>query len=346
MGLFGNSNAPRRELKRNDLAKRGVIALLFAVLVLGLTYLRTTGAFSDAPEVKATLSNVGGSLTKGSDVKMKGALIGEVSSIKEAQGKVEVVLTFTGDSIEQVPENVTARVLPATVFGTSFVDLTAPRPSEAKLADGKRITEDVSKPTIELQQALDDIDSLVKALGPAELASAIGSAAQALNGRGEQLGRIFERTNSLLNKVNPQWPLFSEDIRLLAENLEIVSTHAPALLDAVDDTLVAAATIVEKQAQFTTLLTGGRRLVDRGDGFIVGNRERFLESIRLAAIVTDAVYDNRQAGLRGSFLANRHLSTRAVTSFTGGWIWTTAYAKTVSPAYYTSCPGYEGRACR
>lgn len=346
MGLFGNSNAPRRELKRNDLAKRGVVAVAVAVLVLGLTYLRTTGAFSDDPEVKATLRNVGGSLTTGSDVKMKGALIGKVSSIEEAKGKVEVTLTLKDDSIRKVPANVTARVLPATVFGTAFVDLTAPQPSSEMLSNGKTIAEDVSKPTIELQQALDDIDSLVKALGPAELASAIGSAAQALNGRGDQLGRIFERTNSLLNKVNPQWPLFSENIRLLAENLEIVSTHAPALLDAVDDTLVAAATLVEKQAQFTTLLTGGRSLLLKSDKFLLANKNRFLESIRLASIVTDAVYDNRQAGLRGSFLANMNLTRRAQPSFTGGWIWTTAYVTTVSPAYYSSCPGYQGRACR
>lgn len=348
MGLF-NSNAPRRELKRNDLAKRGVVALVVATAVLGLTYLRATGAFSDDPEVKTLLTNVGGSLTKGSDVKMKGALVGKVTSIDAGTDKVEVVLTMDQDAIENIPDNVRARVLPATVFGTSFIDLTAARPSSSHLEADDTIEEDVSKPTIELQQALDDIDELVKALGPAELASAIGSAAQALNGRGAQLGNVLDRTNALLGKVNPQWPLFSEDIRLLADNLEIVSTHAPALLNAVDDTLVAAATLVEKQAQFTTFLTGGLRLVNKGDTFLRENRARFMESIRLAAIVTDAIYDNRRAGLRDSFYANSKFSDRALPAVAGNpWVWTRFLVTSRSPAYYTSgdCTGYQGRACR
>lgn len=348
MGLF-NSNAPRRELKRSDLAKRGVVALAVGALVLTLTWLRTSGAFSDAPEVKTRLTNVGGSLVEGSDVKMKGALVGKVKSIDAGDGKVDVMLTLDKDAIVKIPDNVQARVLPATVFGTSFIDLTAARPSGKHLEENDTIEEDVSKPTIELQQALDDIDELVKALGPAELASAIGSAAQALNGRGAQLGNVLDRTNTLLGKVNPQWPLFSEDIRLLADNLEIVSTHAPALLNAVDDTLVAANTLVEKQAQFTTFLTGGTRLLNKGDVFLRENRARFIETIRLASIVTDAVYDNRRAGLREAFYANSNFANRALPAVGANpWVWTTILATTRSPAYYTAgdCNGFQGRACR
>lgn len=345
MGLFSGSNAPRRELKRTDLAKRGVIALVVAAVVLGLTFARTSGAFSNAPEVTTTLRNVGGSLAKGSDVKMKGALVGKVTRIEGSQGKVDVVLTLDEDALKNIPSNVTARVLPATVFGTSFVDLNPPAEPAGSLKRDAKIAEDVTKPTIELQQALDDIDELVKALGPAELASAIGSAAQALNGRGAQLGVLFERTNTLLAKVNPKWPLFAQDLALLADNLEIVSRYAPDLLQAVDDGLVAANTIVTQQAQLTALLAGGTNLVNLGDQFLNANKVRFVESIRLAAIVTDAVYDNRRLGLHESFLANTRFANRATPALKPGFIPTTVFVKTTSPAYYSTCPGYEGRGC-
>lgn len=348
MGLFGNSNAPRKELKRRDLALRGVISLVVVALVLGFTWLRTTGAFSDDPDVKTSLTNVGGSLQEGSDVKMAGALVGKVKSIDPADGRVNVVLTMFQDEIGNVPKNVQARVLPATVFGTSFIDLTVPdgKKPQGRLEENDTIGEDRSKPTIELQQALDDIDALVKALGPAELASAIGSAADALSGRGAQIGESIDLANSYFRRLNSRWPLFREDIGLLADNLEIIRTTAPDLLAAVDDSLVAAQTIVERRAQLTSVLTGGLDLVRDADRFLTEQKARFIESLRLAAIVTDSVYDNRRAGLYESFLANMNLSQRVRMAATGpGGSTKTALTIVAGPtAYYTraDCPRYQG----
>ncbi len=348
MGLFGNSNAPRKELQRKDLAIRGVISLTVAAIVLGYTYLSATGAFDDSPEVKTSLTNVGGSLKAGSDVKMNGALIGKVKSIDPADGRVNVVLTMEKESIDRVPANVQARVLPATVFGTSFIDLTLPDGEQARgsLEENDTIGEDTSKPTIELQQALDDIDDLVKALGPAELASAIGSAADALDGRGEQLGQSLELANSYFKRLNSRWPLFREDLSLLADNLEIVRAYGPDLLDAVDDSLVAANTIVERRSQLTAVLTGALDLVAESDRFLNEQKGRFIESIRLASIVTDAIYDNRHAGLYESFLANINLSKRVQLETTGhgGGGFGTIELVVGPTAYYDSgdCPRYQG----
>jgi len=347
MGLF-NRNAPRKVLKRNELALRGVASLVVVALVLGFTYLRTTGAFSDDPDVKTSLTNVGGSLKKGSDVKMNGALIGRVKSIDPAEGRVNVVLTMDKDSIGSVPANVQARVLPATVFGTSFIDLTVPdgKKPQGTLEENDTIGEDRSKPTIELQQALDDIDELVKALGPAELASAIGSAADALSGRGAQLGESIDLANSYFARLNSRWPLFREDIGLLADNLEILSTYGPDFLAAIDDSLVAARTIVERRAQLTTLLAGALDLVGDADSFLNEQKARLVESIRLASIVTDSIYDNRHAGLYESFLANTRLSRRVQMEATAHG--SNGYGKlriVLGPtAYYSAgdCPRYQG----
>lgn len=349
MGLFTASNKPRRVLRRNDLAMRGVVALVVVALALGFTFLRAGGAFSDDPEVTTSLTNVGGSLIEGSDVKMKGALVGRVKSIDPADGRVDVVLSFDKDSIGHIPANVTARVLPATVFGTSFIDLTVPhgqKPSGELEADDT-IAEDLSKPTIELQQALDDIDALVKALGPAELASAIGSAATALDGRGQQIGKAIDMADAFLAKVNRRWPLFREDLGLLADNLEIVRAYGPDLLDAVEDSLVAAGTIVEKRAQLTALLSGGLNLVNDADRFLNEHKARFVRTIQLAAIVTDAVYDNRVNGIINSFLANMNFAKRAVPAVHGPQIWTNLPLVLGPTAFYTSadCPRYQGYGC-
>src|SRR5204863_8241054 len=106
---------------------------------------------------------------------------------------------------KHVPANVVARVLPAAVFVATFVDIVVHgKPAEDNLEVVAQVKADTTQDTLEFQQALDDIDRLVKALGPAELASAIGSAAQALDGRGAQLAATVNTLNSYLGRLNPR----------------------------------------------------------------------------------------------------------------------------------------------
>ncbi len=136
---------------------------------------------------------------------MGGVLVGKVSSVgRDESGGVLIDMEMSEEDLEYVPANVVARVLPATVFGTTFVDLVVHgKPAEDNLEAGADVKADTTQGTLEFQQALDDIDRLVKALGPAELASAIGSAAQALQGRGDQLAATVNTLNCLPGAAQP-----------------------------------------------------------------------------------------------------------------------------------------------
>src|SRR5690348_3055542 len=184
------SQAVRKELTRRDLAIRGLAALAVLAVALTFLFMKSTGSIGGPRHVSAELRDAGGSLANGADVKVRGVIIGRVTGIGPgAKGGVRVDISVPQSDLDMVPANVVARILPATVFGTSFVDLVPPKGKAAStdsLRAGAVIPADRTQGTLELQQALDDIDSLVKAVGPAELASAIGSAAQALDGRSEE----------------------------------------------------------------------------------------------------------------------------------------------------------------
>jgi phospholipid/cholesterol/gamma-HCH transport system substrate-binding protein len=328
---------PRKDPTRHELAGRGLVVLAVIALLLGAVYLRGSGRWGGDPKVYADVANAGGSLRSGSDVKLRGVIVGRVSEIDRApDGTVRVSMRLPQDSLVQVPGDVVARILPATVFGTSYVDLVPPKKSDAAaLRAGAVVPADTSTDTIELQQALDDIDSLVKALGPAELATTIGAAAVALHARGDQLGQTAEVLDTYLHKLNPAMPLVRADLRKLADGLEVVREVAPDLLQATDDGLVTARTIVDEQAAIESLLQGGRGLASDSDAFIRSNGDDLARFIDNSYRLLDAVYDNRKVGFTDAILTNIQVDAMVASAIKDGALQTDAVLRFDAPPYYT-----------
>lgn len=345
MAIFGKSKS-NEPTSRNALALRGLAMVGAFGLLLGAVQLSMSGAFSEVTPVKAQLNTAGGSIGPGADVKMRGLVVGRITAISGGADQVTLDVDLDDRMVEEIPAGVKARVLPASVFGTSYLELTTPGVAPAatgrSVRAGQVIPQDLSEPTLELQQALDSVDTLVTALGPAELATALNAVSTTLDGQGERLGRTLDRADSLLGRVQPLVPLVRTDLDLLATNLDTVARVAPDLLDATDDALVFTNHLVEQRAQLTALLSGGLNLVRDTDGLLTDNEEKFVRAIRGAAGVVDALHDGR-AGLRDGLLAVNTLTTRLPQVTDGGRV------RVVGPLvghfdYYTSadCPRYQG----
>lgn len=336
--------AVRKELSRSDLAKRGLVVTVVVAIALTLLFLRANGTFGGPAKVSAQLADAGGSLGQDADVKVRGVIVGKVTGVERGpEGGVRVNLSISRGKLDMIPSNVVARILPATVFGTSFVDLTTHGDvSGTGLKAGAVIPADSTQGTLELQQALDDIDILVKAVGPADLASAIGSAAQALDGRGDQIGDTVELANSYLAKLNPRLPQARDDLRKVVTNIELARDVAPDLLQATNDALVAARTIVDQQAQLTTLITGGTALTAQADTFLTANKAKLVRFIQNSAVLLDVVYANRHAGITGAIATNRMLNAKLSTVISRGFIDSSTSFVMDLPAYYTAadCPRF------
>lgn len=324
-----------REVTRQQLARRGLITLVALAVIGTFLTLRSNGTFGSAPHVTAEVANAGGALRNGSDVKMNGVLVGKVSSIERSDsGGVTVEMVMSEDDIDAVPANVVARILPATVFGTTFVDLVVRGEASGKLEAGARIEADASQETLEIQQALDDIDRLVKALGPAELASALGSAAQALDGRGDQIGTTVRTLNSYLDRLNPRMPQVRADLDALASTTQLLDDIAPDLLDATDDVLVTMNTIVTQEAALTALLSGGTTLARTSSAFLDKNQRDLVDFINGSAVLLDAVHDNRKAGITDALAINIALGRTLPTTIKEGFVKTDGTLRLSPPDYY------------
>ncbi|MDO7867253.1 MCE family protein [Nocardioides jiangxiensis] len=323
------------------------LALLLVLVAAGTAGLSLRGSLRDVARVHVRMANIGGGVTAGSDVKARGLVVGTVDSVSGRPGDITLDVSIDDAALRRIPSSVVARVLPASVFGTSFLDLNVDtaRPAPA-LASGDTIRQDLSAPTLELQRALDSIDQLVSALGPADLSVVLHALAASLDGKGKQLGTSIDQLDHLLSVINPRMPLFRDDVRLLRINMSTVRRLAPDLITTLDNTADIARGVVRHQKELHALLIAAIQLVDDSDHLLDATETRYARAILESAGVVDAVYDNRRGVSEQSRALNR-LMHQVLSITDGGPI--RLDIRLVDPGafhYYTSrdCPRYGSSA--
>ncbi|KAA1426984.1 MCE family protein [Nocardioides antri] len=335
-----------RDPTRHELAIQGVVLLAVIALLCGALAVKLRGGFSDAVPVTAELTTVGGALRTGVDVKMRGMVVGKVTDLEGDARQVRLALEIDKEHVDQIPREVRARVLPASVFGTSYVDLVLPRGVEGgdPIRADDVIAEDKTQGTLELQTALDSIDTLVDALGPAELATALHTLSTVLEGRGDDLGVAIDTLHRYTNRFAPLIPRLRGDLRLLAVNLDAVARNAPELLDATEDGLVTLDNLVRRRDQLTSVLDGGLTLVQETDDLLVKHERAFLRALSLSVTLVDTLYDER-GGLRDTLLETGDTSAQLLTVLEDGYARVEGYIHSNGPADYTraDCPRYGSR---
>ena len=332
-----NKNRGTKPPTKNQLALRGLIFIGVIAVVVGLIELQHNGKFGGQPKATAVLTNAGGSLAKNSDVKDHGVIVGFVDAVSPgADGKVDVEIAFKDSTIKTVPADVVARILPANVFGTSYVDLSSPSDSLAggSLHAGQQIPADTRYDTIELQNALDDIDRLVKALSPAQLSAALGAISHALDGRGTTIGQTAVEFDNYLKNLEPEIPTLRADIAKSAQALGVLNKVAPGLVSATGHALNLLDTLVQHQADLNALLTSGINLANTSTDFLTKNSPQLVKWLHDVSQLTDALYDNRRIGITGLIQTNAKLGALLNSAITRG------YVKFDAPVVLTAPRGY------
>jgi virulence factor Mce-like protein len=260
--------------------RRRLQGLLFVIVLLALVGLSVggyAGAFDDGVPVTLRVDRVGNQLTERADVKVRGLDVGKVASVTTDGVGATVELAIDPDKVELIPANVSARLIPKTLFGERYVSLVLPDgPRAPPLSAGDVIPMDRSESARELERVLDGLLPLLTAVEPQELAITLGALSQALAGRGEDLGQTLVRLQELTSGLRPAIPDLQEDITQLADFAANVDEAAPDLLDALEDFTVTSRTVVEQRAQLRELLTGVTAASDDLRAFLDANGENII----------------------------------------------------------------------
>jgi phospholipid/cholesterol/gamma-HCH transport system substrate-binding protein len=256
---------------------QGVAFLLVVACLAALSIAKYSGAFSGGVPVTLRVDHTGLQLDKHADVKIRGLVVGEVTGLSSSGGAATVGLVLKPEMVPLIPDNVSARLLPKTLFGEKYVSLVLPeRPSGRPLSAGDVIPQDRSRAATELDSALDRLLPLLADVRPQELASTLGAISGALRGRGHHLGDTLVRTEQLVSGLNTVLPQLQEDITRAADLADTYTRAAPDLLAALADLSVTTRTVAEQRQNLAQLWVSVTGASEDLRGFLRDNRENLI----------------------------------------------------------------------
>ncbi len=190
------------------------------------------GTFKPGFEVTANFARAGQLLRAGSDVKMRGVLVGAVKNIDITRsGKARIEMRIFPE--QQIPRNVGAAIRAKTLFGEKFVELQIPDAmSPGKLREGDEIPESRTIPPFEVETILEKGVPVLNAIDPEAFGAALHALAKGFVGNEQALRNATLQSEKLLTETERTLPN-------LERNLVHLKNFAAALNDTDDSFLKA-----------------------------------------------------------------------------------------------------------
>ena len=252
----------------------GVLTLALLAGGLVVAYLSYSRALIPHRDVILRTDVVGNALQVGSDVKLNGVPVGAVAKISATDEGADLELALDPATLDKVPENVVARLLPKTMFGERYVALVLPeQPSSTDLQAGDVIYQDASAEAAELGQVLDELLPVLKAIQPEKLSAMLSEFADMLRGQGKELGDTMVEWSSYVQKLNPHVPQMADDLESLARVADQWNVAVPDLVDALSTMTTSMDTLADKQVQLREVYAGVISSADTARGWVSDNHD-------------------------------------------------------------------------
>ena len=273
---------------RNELYGLTLLVIIGGLIWLSIAMFNQQ--FRSTTPVSMHISRAGLQLLPGSDVKMRGIIVGDVKEITSNGDGAEIKMRLQPKWAKRIPANVSARLVPKTIFGEKYVDLVTPAQPSGFLASGSVIPEDRSTPALEINQALDDLLPVLRTVRPADVNLTLTALATGLKGRGDLLGQTLVQLRDYVVQVNPYVPQLGRDLDLAAQVAEAYNIAAPDLLHLLGNLADTSTTIVDERNAlidlFGSVTTGSdvtRGLLERSEHDLITINHISRETVALLA---------------------------------------------------------------
>ncbi|WP_182376220.1 MCE family protein [Nocardioides sp. WS12] len=254
----------------------GYLVVIGLLVLSSILIYRKAMPWQGSVAVELTTQSAGLELNPLSDVKLQGARVGEVRSITSDGDNAVVELALDPETIDLIPANVDARIVPKTLFGEKYVDLVVPSDaSAARIAEGDRIIQ--SRTSVELGELFGRLVPILRTLAPEKVSLVLGSLAEALQGRGDDLAVSAVQLEQLLSRVNPSLDTLTHDLVQLAATADRYADSAPELLRVLDNvTTISRDLLIPREKEFAEFLDTVIGTATIGTAVLRENTERLV----------------------------------------------------------------------
>jgi phospholipid/cholesterol/gamma-HCH transport system substrate-binding protein len=255
----------------------GVAFLVTGALLIWLSIALYDKDFTPVAMVTVLTSSVGNEMHPGAEVMVRGVQVGEVRTVSADGEGARLELALQPADLPRLPANVSAEMLPTTLFGERYVDLILPaKPAAARLANGSVIRQNRSHDGLEIEQVFNNLLPMLVAVQPDKLSLTLTALAQGLQGRGKELGQGLVDLNTYLERTNGKLPQLDTDIRRLAGLSKSYTKALPAVIAALNDFSVSGQTIARLSDNFAALLANITTASDDLRSFLNANSHNMI----------------------------------------------------------------------
>ncbi|GAB2759581.1 MCE family protein [Nocardioides pakistanensis] len=262
----------------------GVAFLVLLLLAVWFTYAVFNKAFTEYDEVTLRASKIGLQLPDYADVKLRGVVVGEVVDVASTAEGAELTLGLFPAKRETVPADVTAKIIPKTLFGEKYVALepaSAASMAGPAIQPGAEIEE--AELSMEVERVLEDIYPLLRAVQPAEINYTLTALATALEGRGEAIGANLTTLDGYLKKMNPKLPALVEDLQMLSEVSDVYRSAVPEVARLLRNSVTTGNTFIEKEQKIQALFADVSAFSSTSRDFLEANGDNIIRLGQLGA---------------------------------------------------------------
>jgi phospholipid/cholesterol/gamma-HCH transport system substrate-binding protein len=282
-----------RRLGQHGKALQGLAYLL--ALALGMAF--CVAAYDKSlpwqrsVNVMLTTASAGLEMDPQADVMLQGITVGQVRQITASGSDTTLHIALDPAQVHLIPANVDAQILPKTLFGAKYVNLLLPaRPSSDRIGAGDVITQ--STTSVEIDQLFTHLVPVLAALNPQQLSVTLGAAAQALQGRGTELGQTLSLLHTYFTGLDPHLPALTQDLHQLAAVANTYAANAPALLRVLGNTTaISAGLLVPQEQSLAAFLQQTITTADEANGVLADNADRIVTLTGAAKSIEQVLAD-------------------------------------------------------
>jgi phospholipid/cholesterol/gamma-HCH transport system substrate-binding protein len=207
-----------------------LIALVVAIAAVAAVVFVVVGRGSDQRHLTAEFPSTI-SLYKGADVEVLGVSVGKVTGIRVVGDQVEVSMTY--DSGRRLPADVHAAIVPPSIVGDRYVELTPAYTGGAVLPDNATVHQPSTAVPVEIDQIYSSLNQLSAALGPnganskGALSQLLTVLADNLRGNGSKLHETVHNLSEAVSTLSASRGNISSSINNLANISQTLATDDP-----------------------------------------------------------------------------------------------------------------------